>query len=113
MVKDQTSHDQIKLNGQAQITEWLVQVRSCWRHWKYQKLLIAREVLKGTKTYLGKKVTHKNVFEDSKCVVGYFTSGRTHLNVQGSVYPVIIGREIYQRIYGTVLYTSHIIYEFC
>ena len=31
--------------------------------------------------------------------MGYFTSGRTHLNIQGSIYPVIIGREIHQRVY--------------
>ena len=34
--------------------------------------------------------------------VGYFTSGRTHLNVQGSIYPVIISREIHQRMYFVI-----------
>ena len=40
--------------------------------------------------------------------VGYFTSGRTHLNVQGSIYPVIISHEIHQRMF-LVIDTSQIV----
>lgn len=94
MVKDQKNHHQKKIKrSTANNRGGELQVRPRWRHSNCQKFFIVRQVLKGTKT--------KN---SGMCVyaMGYFTSGRTHLDVQGSIYPVIISREIHQRMYFVI-----------
>ena len=115
VVKDQNSRHQIKSNGQPQITAGVFQGTGS----SLLETLEVSEVFdppKSTKRYKSvqkhKKWPRRTFFEDFKCAVGYFTSGRTHLNIQGNIYPVIIDHEIHQRAYF-VIDTSYPLLKFC